>query len=47
MSSRQERLRIAVGDDWQHVALRSRTDLLDTRATVTVLTTISRTPTSS
>jgi hypothetical protein len=38
---------MAVGDDWQHVALSSRIELLDTRATVTVLTTISLTPTPS
>jgi hypothetical protein len=45
MASRQERLRIAVEHDEEHVAL--STDLLDTRATVAVLTTISRSPTPS
>jgi hypothetical protein len=35
MTSRQERLGIVVGDDWRHVALRSRIGRLDARATVT------------
>jgi hypothetical protein len=47
MSSTHERLRIAVGNDWQQSFFRSRTDLLDTQATVTVLTTDLRTPTPS
>ena len=48
MSSKQERFRIAVLDDYQDVAL-SLADwsALDARATVTVITTKSRTPTPS
>ena len=47
-SSKQETFRIAVLDDYHNVAL-SLADwsVLDGRATVTVLTTISRTPTPS
>ena len=48
MSSKQERFRVAVLDDYQNVAL-SLADwsALDARATSQSLTTISRTPTPS